>query len=70
METLCLMRGARTLHEGKSGLWLTPKLKSFQHAMSISTEREAVRMRNLSASFVASLALELLIAAIHSSTSQ
>ena len=64
------MRDARTLHEGKSELWLMPKLKSFQRALSISTEREAVRMRNLSASFVASLALELLIAAIHSSTSQ
>ena len=70
METLCLMQDATTLHDGRSELWLTPKLKSFQRALSISTEREAVRMRNLSASFVASLALELLIAAIHSSTSQ
>ena len=70
METLCLMRDARTLHEGKSEFWLTPKLKSFQRALSILTEIEAVRMRNSSASFVASLALELLIEAIHLTTSQ
>ena len=64
------MRDARTLHEGKSELWLKPNLKSFQWALSISPEREVFRMRNSSASFVASLALELLIAALQSTTLQ
>ena len=70
MEALCLMQDARTLHDGRSELWLTPKLKSFQQALRILPERKAVRMRNSSASFVALLALELLIEAIHLTTSQ
>ena len=64
------IRAAGTLHTENGELGLMSKLISSQQALRISPEREAVRIRNSSASFVASLALELLMASMHLATSE
>ena len=66
---LAFMRAAGTDQTGQGQAGLTSKLISSQHALRISPDRAAVRIRNSSASFVVFPAFELFIAAMHLATS-